>query len=69
MTVETFYEQIDIVFDRLYEKYGLTDELIQHKQDLLEIYDKENEYRCKHIMDKLKVRHFYIDENGYVKSV
>ena len=66
---ENFYEQLDMVFDRLYEKLGLTDELIGYKNDLLHIYENENAYRCAHILKAIKPKHWYIDEAGYIKSV
>jgi hypothetical protein len=65
-TTVNFYEQLDIVFDKLIEKYGLTDELIECKGDLLHIYENEHKYRSAEISKALKVKHFYIDENGYV---
>ncbi len=64
-----FYEQLDIVFNYLYEKYGLIDELIEHKQNLIHVYENERGYRSAAIGKLLKPKHFYIDENGYIKSV
>lgn len=63
-----FYEQIDMVFDKLIEKYGLTNEIISYKDDLLDIYENENKYRSAEILKAIKVRHWIIDENGYIKS-
>jgi lipopolysaccharide biosynthesis regulator YciM len=68
MTIETFYERIDNVFDKLYNNYGFKEDIIKHKQDLLEIYEKENDYRCEYIYKNIKSKHFYIDENGCIKS-
>jgi hypothetical protein len=68
MHTESFYEQLDVVFDKMYEKYGFTDDLIHHKQLLIALYDKENSYRTSHIFKETKVQQFYIDENGYIKS-
>lgn len=68
MLAESFYEQLDIVFDKMYEKYGLTDDLIDHKQMLMQLYDKKNNYRTAHIFKDNKNFNFYIDEDGYVKS-
>lgn len=66
---ESFYEQMDMVFDRLYEKYGLTDELIGYKSDLLHIYDNENAYRSAHILKLIKPKQWYVDETGCIRSV
>jgi hypothetical protein len=66
---KNFYEQIDMVFDRLLEKYGFERDLIQYKQDLLDIYDNENSYRSADILKSLEIKHFYIDDNGCIKSV
>lgn len=63
-TDTNFYEQLDIVFDKLYEKYGFEDNIIDYKQKLLKLYDLENEYR-NHKVNNIDV---YIDENGYVKT-
>lgn len=63
-TDTNFYQQLDIVFDKLYEKYGFEDNIIDYKQKLLKLYDLENEYR-NHKVNNIDV---YIDENGYVKT-
>jgi hypothetical protein len=63
-----FYEQIDMVFDRLIETYGLNDDIISYKGDLLDIYQNENKYKSAEILKAIKVRHWVIDENGYIKS-
>lgn len=63
-----FYEQLDIVFDKLYDKYGSTDELMGYKNDLIDIYENENSYRCAELLKYIKPKQFYIDENGYVKT-
>jgi hypothetical protein len=63
-TDTNFYEQLDIVFDKLYEKYGFEDNIIDYKQKLLKLYDLENEYR-NHKINDMEV---YVDENGYIKT-
>lgn len=65
---ENFYEQMDMVFDRLYEKYGLTDELMGYKNDLLHIYQNENAYKSAHILKLIKPKQWYIDETGCIRS-
>jgi hypothetical protein len=64
-----FYEQLDIVFEYFYEKYGFTDEIMKHKVDLLHVYENEHSYRSAELLKALKPKHFYIDENGYIKSI
>ena len=66
---ESFYEQMDMVFDKLYEKFGLTDELMGYKNDLLHIYDNENAYKSAHILKLIKPKQWYIDETGCIRSV
>jgi hypothetical protein len=63
-TDTNFYEQLDIIFDKLYEKYGFEDNIIDYKQKLLKLYDIENEYRNHKVINI----DLYIDENGYVKT-
>lgn len=64
--MDNFYEHIDIIFDNLYEKYGLSEELIKFKNQLLTVYE-ENKPRYNYI--KPKKQHFQIDENGYIRSI
>jgi hypothetical protein len=66
MPIESFYEQLDVIFDDLYNEYGLIDELIQYKHVLISAYEKEHSYRNAYNTQKEK--NWYIDENGYVKS-
>ena len=63
-----FHQHIDIEFDKLFEKYGLTDELINAKSKILKVYDSESYMMSKYILDKIKVRHFQIDREGVVIS-
>ena len=63
-----FYEQLDIVFDKMYEKYGLNNELIQLKSCILSAYDEEYGYIYEHVYRSIRSRSVYIDENGYVKT-
>lgn len=64
--MDNFYEHIDIVFDNLYEKFGLTDELIKYKNDILVAYENKKPYHNTHLKAK---KHFHIDENGYIRSL
>ncbi len=67
MSAESFYEQLDIIFDDLYKKHGLLDELIEYKEALINAYEKEYNYRNINVK-KSTQKQFYIDENGYIKS-
>jgi hypothetical protein len=58
--MSNFYEELDIVFDELYEIHGLIDELINYKSIILLVYEKERAYT--HISSKK----IFVDENGYV---
>lgn len=63
--MDNFYEHIDIIFDNLYEKYGLTDELVNYKSQLLTAYEEKKPWYGI----KAKKQHFQIDENGYIRSL
>lgn len=66
----TFYEVLDDVFDALFKKEGeFSDELINYKSKLLDIYDNENTYRSKEIVKMLTPMHWYIDNQGCFKLV
>jgi hypothetical protein len=65
----SFYEVIDTVFNKLYDKYGLTDEIIEMKEGLLHIYENENAYRSAEILKQIKPKHWFIDETGCIRSV
>jgi hypothetical protein len=66
MPIESFYEQLDIIFDDLYSKHGLLDELIQYKDVLITAYEKEHSYH--NVYNTQKEKNWYIDENGCIKS-
>lgn len=67
MSAESFYEQLDTIFDDLYKKHGLLDELIEYKDTLINAYEKEHSYRNIYSNKDIE-NNIYIDENGYVKS-
>ena len=67
MSAESFYEQLDIIFDDLYKKHGLLDELIEYKDALINAYEKEHSYRNINTKNNIQ-KQIYIDENGYIKS-
>jgi hypothetical protein len=62
--MSNFYEELDIVFDKLYEIYGLTDELINYKSNILVAYEKERGYRYAYT--HISSKKIFVDENGYV---
>lgn len=65
--MSNFYEELDNIFDKLYELHGLTDELINHKSTILVAYEKERGYRYAHTNQSISCKKISIDENGYVK--
>ena len=67
--MDNFYEHIDIIFDSLYEKFGLTNELITYKSELLSYYENEKSYRHAFSYIKNTEKHFRIDENGCIRSM
>ena len=54
------------IFDKLYDKYGLNDDIIEFKNKLLILYNDENSYR---ITKRNPNKEIYVDENGYVKLI
>lgn len=64
-----FYQQLDIVFDDLYAKYGHTDELFQHKNDLLYVYENERGWRAAEILKMIKPKHWRIDADGKIVQI
>jgi len=64
-----FYEQLDTVFDILYERYGFIDDIINLKSDLLYVYENENSWKSQALLKLIKPKQWYIDENGCIKSV
>jgi hypothetical protein len=65
--MSNFYEQLDIIFDRLYKAHDLDDELIAYKSEILTAYEKERGYRYEYIYRDVRDKKIYIDQNGYVK--
>jgi hypothetical protein len=65
--MSNFYEQLDIIFDRLCKIHGMDDELIAYKSEILTAYEKERGYRYEYIYRDVRDKKIYIDENGYVK--
>lgn len=63
-----FYETIDSVFDNLYEKYGLSEELVECKEKILYAYENGDKCYTDALAKKLQVKNFMIDENGCVKA-
>lgn len=60
-----FYEELDIVFNRLIEsKQEIFEDLVQVKSDIISAYEKANGYEGKQIAKVLKKKNFQIDENG-----
>jgi hypothetical protein len=68
MTVD-FYEEIDIIFEKLYDKYGFEDELISAKNTIIKHFIYINDNNGNNITTLLKKKHFSIDEKGRINSV
>lgn len=66
---DNFYEQLDMVFDKLVEKYGFEDSILHYKQSLLKIYENENSYKTEHISKSVKGKFYIIDKDGCIKSI
>ncbi len=60
-----FYEMLDIIFDKLYEMHGLSDDIIDCKAEILRAYDKERGYRYEFIFRDVRNKQICVDENGY----
>jgi hypothetical protein len=63
-----FYQQIDIIFDNLFQKYGYTDELMEYKSTLIDVYESESYMIPKELMKKIQVRYFRVDKEGTISS-
>lgn len=65
-----FYEVLDNVFDALFKKEGkISDELIQYKSQLIDVYENEDKYKSKEILKCLTPINWYIDEEGCFKVI
>ena len=64
-----FYDQLDVVFDKLYEMYGFNHDIMQYKSDIIKIYEKERGYRYHCVIQSTKDIHWHIDDQGYIRSI
>lgn len=65
-----FYEVLDNVFDALFEKEGsFSDELIQYKSQLIDVYENEDKYKSREILKVLTPVDWYIDCDGCFKVI
>lgn len=67
--VNTFYEEIDNVFDILYNKYGFDRELIYAKELIIKKFIYFNDNNGNNIVNILKKKNFTINENGYIMTL
>jgi len=58
-----FYSTIDDVFDRIYDRYGLTDQLVAMKEQLLYVYENEDRIKAQKIYDQIKPKHFTFNKD------
>lgn len=65
----TFYEEIDNVFDILYNKYGFDRELIDAKELIIKNFIYFNDNNGNNIVNILKKKNFTINENGYIMTL
>jgi hypothetical protein len=68
MTVD-FYDDIDNIFDNLYNKYGFDEELINAKNAIIKHFIYINDNNGDNIVTLLKKKNFSIDEKGRINSV
>jgi hypothetical protein len=65
----SFYEVLDDVFDKLSKTYSTNNiDLVKHKQNLIYIYENENNWRCAEIKKLIIPKKWYIDETGQLHS-
>ena len=69
MSKLTFYEELNNVFEKLFDKYGFEDDIIQYKQCIISAYQNENCIRNEYILNKIKPKTFLIDKNGNIKNL
>lgn len=63
-----FYATIDEVFDEIYDKYGLTDQLIAMKEKLLYVYANEEKIKGEKIYEQIRPRYFTFNkDNGEIE--
>ena len=67
MPTTTFYEQIDIVFEDLFNIYGIDKKLIDAKSKIIKFYLKDTDDDV--IVNQLKKKYFKINEVGDIISV
>ena len=70
MTDNTFYIVLDNLFDFLFEKErSFSEELIQYKNKLIDVYENEDKYKSKEILKSITPINWCIDKNGCFKVV
>ena len=68
MSTTDFYEQIDVVFEKLYSIYGINENLIEAKSKILKFYIEKSD-DSDVIVKQLTKKYFKINEYGNVISV
>lgn len=65
---KNYYEDIDKIFDNLYDSYGLNKDLSESKKNIIELFENIHIYYDSEIPKKLMKKNFKIDEYGIIKS-
>lgn len=66
-----FYDELDNMFDKLYNTYGLNKDLIDTKKYIIDKFEKINENRENNsntLLKKITKKQFIIDNDGIIKS-
>jgi len=59
-----FYEKLDDLFDKINEKIGIDDDLLIHKNSIIDAYEKERGDRVDYLLKLIKPKSFIINEKG-----
>lgn len=66
---ESFYDNIDSVFSKLCDIYGLNKDLVDAKHELIDMFENMNRYNYNYgLLEKINKKRFKIDNDGIIKS-
>jgi hypothetical protein len=71
MNKNNSYEELDEIFNKLYNKYGFDEVIIDAKQNIIKIIDKliDYDFRNNEITSQLKKKCYNINEEGFIVSL